>query len=104
MSYPAEAALVGRALRNAFAIQIRLGWADPQGDVPGTDYSLALVNSARHQQLAKEAADQSFVRRTWQRLSFVLRPGLRASAMAMPFLCPETRSSCVGIGNAFPLS
>ena len=46
-SGPEGARLVDRALRNSFAIQIRLGWADPQGTVPGTNLTLAAVNTLR---------------------------------------------------------
>lgn len=55
------AALVDTALRNLFTVQFRLGFGDKRSDVPWGNYGPEVVNTPGHQQLAKEAADQSLV-------------------------------------------
>merc|ERR1711865_789849 len=55
-------ALADRALKNLFMVQFRLGLADPVEIQPAwARYGKSVVNTAAHQALAKEAADQSMV-------------------------------------------
>jgi beta-glucosidase-like glycosyl hydrolase len=55
-------ALADRALKNLFMVQFRLGLADPVEVQPDwARYGMDVVNTAAHQALAKEAADQSMV-------------------------------------------
>lgn len=56
------AALADIALKNLFRVQFRLGFADPVDVQPDwAKYDMSVVNTAAHQALAKEAADQSMV-------------------------------------------
>jgi len=55
-------ALADTALKNLFMVQFRLGFADPVDVQPDwAKYDGSVVNTAAHQTLAKEAADQSLV-------------------------------------------
>merc|ERR1712195_13494 len=55
-------ALADTALKNLFMVQFRLGLADPVEVQPAwAQYGASVVNTAAHQALAKEAADQSMV-------------------------------------------
>jgi len=54
-------ALVDTALLHLFAVQFRLGFADPDSMVPFAQLGREVVNTPAHQALAKEAADQSIV-------------------------------------------
>ena len=53
--------LVDTALLHLFAVQFRLGFADPDSMVPFAQIGKEVVNTPAHQALAKEAADQSIV-------------------------------------------
>ena len=53
--------LVDTALSHLFHIQMRLGFFDPLELNPYGQFGNEVVNTAAHQQLAKEAADQSLV-------------------------------------------
>ena len=55
------AVLADQALTRLFTTQMRLGFADRRTDVPLGSVGQEVVNTAAHQQLAKEAADQSLV-------------------------------------------
>eukprot|EP00937_MAST-01D_sp_MAST-1D-sp2_P005234 g5234.t1 len=54
-------ALVTDAAKHLFKVQLRLGFADPPSLVPWAQYGQEKVNTAAHQALALEAAEQSFV-------------------------------------------
>ena len=55
------APLADAALVHLFTTQFRLGFADPAKDVPYAGLGQEVVNTAAHQALAREAADQSLV-------------------------------------------
>jgi hypothetical protein len=55
------AGYVDTALLHLFSVQFRLGFADPDSMVPFAQIGQEVVNTPAHQQLAKEAADQSIV-------------------------------------------
>lgn len=55
------AAMADASLVRLFHIQMRLGFFDPRADVPWALVNQSVVNTPEHQQLAKEAADQSLV-------------------------------------------
>ena len=58
---PANTAMLDTALKHLFMVQFRLGFADPPAKVPWALWGEEKVNTPAHQQLAKEAADQSIV-------------------------------------------
>ena len=53
--------LIDTALSRLFKVQFRLGIFDPRDKVPFSSWGHEVVNTAAHQALAKEAADQSMV-------------------------------------------
>jgi hypothetical protein len=58
---PKIKAMVDTALVHLFKVQFRLGFGDPDSMVPFAQLGAEVVNTPAHQQLAKEAADQSLV-------------------------------------------
>ena len=58
---PAVETMGDVALKHLFAVQFRLGFADPATKVPWATWDESHVNTPAAQQLAKEAADQSIV-------------------------------------------
>eukprot|EP01043_Picozoa_sp_COSAG02_P022809 COSAG02_NODE_1196_length_13929_cov_17.931039_10_plen_517_part_00 len=58
---PAVEAMGDTALKHLFAVQFRLGFADPVSKVPWATWDEAYVNTPAAQQLAAEAASQSIV-------------------------------------------
>lgn len=58
---PKISGFVDDALVHLFSVQFRLGFGDPDSIVPFATLGSEVVNTPAHQQLAKEAADQSIV-------------------------------------------
>jgi beta-D-xylosidase 4 len=58
---PAVEAMGDTALKHLFAVQFRLGFADPAAKVPWSTWDETYVNTPAAQQLAAEAASQSIV-------------------------------------------
>eukprot|EP01052_Picozoa_sp_SAG31_P077581 SAG31_NODE_36970_length_308_cov_1.425837_1_plen_83_part_10 len=61
MADPTISKLVDTALTHLFSVQFRLGFADPPELVPWGAYNESVVNTPKHQALAKYAADASLV-------------------------------------------
>jgi len=60
-SGPEAERLADAALRRLFAVQLRLGWADPPAEVPWSGYGGEVVDTLGHRALAKRAAAESLV-------------------------------------------
>ena len=100
---PEIEAMGDTALKHLFAVQFRLGFADPVSKVPWATWDEAYVNTPAAQHLAKEAADQSIVLMKNEKHTLPLKAtgGAEHKTMTVPVLGRNANATSNMQGNYF---